>query len=917
MGLAQIRSTCCRFSFYLALLFSFLLCACSATKQAAPRADRQASTQKIDHHLTMGDAMERSQRVSNVRYNLKINLDASEFFNVENQIRFVLRGTSQPLRLDIKQAEVSNLRINGHFLYPNYNGEYLSINPKLLQPGENLIELDTLSRHSTNGEGLHRFVDPIDAQIYLYSHFEPVAAQKVFALFDQPDLKAKFTLTVTAPAQWQVISAMKEESRVANGEVKHWHFPTTPPLSPYNFSLHAGPYKSWQDNTGPYPMRLFARQSIAERVTAKDWFTYTKQGLKFFDNYFGIAYPFEKYDQLLVPEFLYGAMENAAAVTFSEDRFLSSSPISLPQKQRIASVILHEMAHQWFGDLVTMKWWNGLWLNESFASFMGTMATSEATEFSHVWRSFYSKGKQSAYRLDSLVTTHPIEVPVVSTANAFDNIDAITYSKGAAVLSQLRHLLGNEVFQEGVKHYLKTYSYANAELNDFISSLAKTAKRDLSHWQQDWLYSAGVNTLRVELKCQQGFIEKLALLQLPASKTLPTLREQKVQLALFSQRYSGMERYHLQTVTYSGRRTEFPELRGAKCPDLVYPNYQDWGYVKVELDPISFATAQADLNQIQDPLLRSMLWQSLWDSVTSGHLSLKQYIGAILVNAPNESDLQVLQQIIASLHQTKAYLDRFDPTTSQTLISQAEIRQKSRYKKIALKALEQMSLRKTIELEKQSEHQTLWFNAHIELANSQSSLDYLVQLLSGQAEIKGVALTQDVRWRIIHTLNRYDHPKAKRILAKEQKQDVTDTGAKAALAAKISRPEARLKRDYLSQLLNANQPVATDMGEAKALNFAQQRLVMENLYPADQTLLSRATTELRLENLATLEHEQGPSFMRYYTRALLPKTCNSATLAAYEKTLEAQQTYLSAGTIRLMKETSQKIRMCIAIHQKL
>ncbi len=358
-------------------------------------------------YISEQQAMARSARVSNVSYELDFTLDGSERFANRTLVRFSLSDNQQPLTLDLSKAQITSLKINGHRLYPKYNGAYLEINAKLLLIGDNEIEVSFTRQHSSNGEGLHRFVDPVDGKVYLYSHFEPAAAQQMFAVFDQPDLKACYKLTVRAPKDWQVISATQELSVTPEGDNQLWQFPATPKLSPYNFSMHAGPYHVWQDNSGKYPMRLFARQSVAAQVNAADWFRYTDAGLKFFDDYFGIDYPFKKYDQLLVPDFLYGAMENAAAITFAEGRFLGSGEMTANQRQRLASVIMHEMAHQWFGDLVTMKWWNGLWLNESFASFMGMLASAEATEFDNTWRSFYARGKQSAYQQDSGVTTHP------------------------------------------------------------------------------------------------------------------------------------------------------------------------------------------------------------------------------------------------------------------------------------------------------------------------------------------------------------------------------------------------------------------------------------------------------------------------------------------------------------------------------
>ncbi|MCE9686932.1 aminopeptidase N [Shewanella sp. AS16] len=861
------------------------LFACSSTQQAhIPPRDGS-------HYISQQQAAERSARVSDVSYELDFQLTGGIEFGASTKVSFNLSDNNSPLTLDLSQAKIKHLLVNGKPLYPNYNGAYISINADLLNAGANTLEVDFSRLHSTNGEGLHRFVDPIDNKVYLYSHFEPAAAQQMFAVFDQPDLKANYKLSVTAPKDWQVISTMRETRVESQGELNRWTFPVTPKLSPYNFSMHAGPYHVWQDNSGKYPMRLFARQSVAGQVTPSDWFRYTKQGLAFFDDYFGIPYPFKKYDQLLVPDFLYGAMENAGAITFTEDRFLYKAAMTSQQKQRLAGVIMHEMAHQWFGDLVTMKWWNGLWLNESFASFMGTLATSQATEFDYAWRSFYAGGKQSAYTQDSLVTTHPIEVPVATTQNAFDNIDAITYQKGASTLKQLRHLLGEDVFRRGVQQYLQQYSYQNAELSDFIDSLAKAAGRDLSQWTRDWLYSAGVNTLKAEFSCQNGRIDSFSLVQTPASAELPTLREQKVQVALFSQGRRELQKQTSVAVTYKGQRTQVSELVGQACPALVYPNYQDWGYVKVELDAQSFETARQNLSKVVDPLLRSMLWQSLWDSVRDGKLGLDQYLSTVIVNAPQETDYPLAGQIIATLLDAKDYLNLMAPA-------------RQHYADKVIKALAQMSLRRAMETSDDSDFQRRWFNAYLSLASDGDSLQHLAQLLHGDSQIKGLKIDQDTRWAIITQLNRYDYPNSAAMLKQEAQADQSDSGQKAAIAAEVVRPEAGIKRQWLERI-----QTNTD------IPFSKLRTAMAHLYPAEQKLLSAATAEQRLDRLMTLD-EKGPVFMRSYANLLLPTDCSHAGIAALSQALE-QQTELSALTRRALLETRQREQRCVLIKNKM
>tara|TARA_R110002033_G_scaffold6754_1_gene25884 strand:- start:14 stop:2506 length:2493 start_codon:yes stop_codon:yes gene_type:complete len=824
--------------------------------------------------------------ISNAQYELTFFLSEHSQFSAKSVVNFDLSSVPKALTLDLNKANIKQFIINGTKVYPNYNGAYIVLNQSLLVDGHNTVEVEFTREHSTNGEGLHRFVDPVDGKVYLYSHFEPAAAQQMFAVFDQPDLKASYQINVHAPKDWQVISAMRETNIVDQGETNLWTFPATPKLSPYNFSMHAGPYHVWEDNSGRYPMRLFSRQSVADQVSPQDWFTYTKQGLDFFDRYFGIAYPFKKYDQVLVPDFLYGAMENAGAITFSEDRFLFNAAMTAEQKERLAGVIMHEMAHQWFGDLVTMKWWNGLWLNESFASFMGTLATSEATEFSNAWRSFYAKGKQAAYHQDSLVTTHPIEVPVATSKNAFDNIDAITYQKGASTIKQLRHLLGEDIFRRGVSQYLTQYSYQNAELNDFINSLATASGRDLSQWTKEWLYAAGVNTIKAQYTCQGGQINSFALVQ-TADSQFPTLREQRVQIGLFNKNRYELEKQQVIAVTYKGAYTKVDQLIGEVCPDLVYPNYDDWGFVKVELDTSSFNTAKQSLGQVSDPLLRSMLWQSMWDSVIDGNTSMEQFLNIALINAPLEKDYTILGQVLGNLQQAKNYLDLMAPMHAS-------------YNSKISKALSQMSLRMSMESYRNRDFQRRWFDAYISLSSHGEALKHIQSLLQSKSHIKGLSIDQDLRWAMIRQLNRYDYGDAQALLAQEKHLDQSDSGEKAAIAAEAIRPQSALKRQWLNTIENND-----------TMPFSKIRIAMFNLYPAEQKLLSAATAEQRFANLPLMD-DKGPVFMRSFAAALIPTQCSASNINAISDVLDTQ-TGLSQLARRALLETRQEEQRCVKI----
>jgi aminopeptidase N len=846
--------------------------------------------------LSQADAAARAGRVSNVDYALDFTLTGKETFSGTTTLTFDLKDAAGPLTVDLDQATIKSLVVNGKTVVPQYNKWFITLAPKDLAKGRNTVVVAYERLHSTNGEGLHRMVDPVDGRVYTYSHFEPAAAHQMFAVFDQPDLKATYTVTVSVPADWQVISTTRETGveKVSNaaGDLRRWTFPKTKKLSPYNFSMHAGPYKMWEDTSGKYPMRLFARQSVASQIKPAEWFKYTRAGLNFFDDYFGVPYQFAKYDQVLVPDFLYGAMENAGAITFAERGFMYKADMTAEQRARLAGVIMHEMAHQWFGDLVTMEWWNGLWLNESFASFMGTLATAEATEFKDAWRAFYSEGKQAAYAQDQRTTTHAIEVPVPSTANAFDNIDAITYSKGASTLMQLRHLLGEDVFRKGVHDYLVKYQYRNARLDDFIGSLGRAAGRDLSGWTKEWLYQPGVNTIAASYTCKGGKVAGFTLDQTAPGKALPTLREQRVQVAAF--RLDGKD-YKLDrnvAVTYKGARTAVPAMNGAACPDLVYPNYGDWGFVKVQLDPRSFDSARAHLAAVDDPLLRAMLWQSLWESVRDGKLPLNDFLNTALNNVPQEKDYTLLGDVLGKVVASKHYLDLMDPAGA--------------YAQAATRQLEDMAWTGTQASKGDDNFQRRWFGTYIAVASSRPALDRLAALLAGKESVDALTVNQDLRWAIIARLNRYNYPGAGALTEAEQARDKSDTGQAAAIAAIVSRPDPAVKTEWL----NTVQDLQTK------LPFSRVRTAMGSLYPAEQRALGEASAAERLARLPQLDKAAGPVYMRAYGPTLIPASCTPASVQRLQAAADADRD-LSTGTRRALLETLQEDQRCVAIKSRM
>lgn len=395
---------------FFALVILLSACSSNVVEDIAPQS---TAVQRLEaSYLEESYARIRSKQVSNVAYKLKFNLSGDKAeFSGQVEISFDLLNNKQDLTLDFSDGDVSRVNLNGQDIEIDYNSWFISIDRSMLTQGPQKIVVEFTHPYSKTGSGLYRFIDPEDERVYIYSDLEPYDANRIFPSFDQPDIKATYDMEVEVPSDWLVVTSRKETNVVDKGETKLWQFPISEKFSTYIFSLHAGHYHIWESKAGDIPLRLMARQALAEHVVIEDWFEITRQGFAFFQDYFEVDYPFHKYDQLIVPDFNSGAMENTGAVTFSE-RFIRRGSYTTEERERIANVILHEMAHMWFGNLVTMDWWNGLWLNESFATYMAYLSATEATEFNRAWHSFFSRTKRWAYNTDEQVTNHPIELPV-------------------------------------------------------------------------------------------------------------------------------------------------------------------------------------------------------------------------------------------------------------------------------------------------------------------------------------------------------------------------------------------------------------------------------------------------------------------------------------------------------------------------
>jgi aminopeptidase N len=680
--------------------------------------------------------------------------------------------------------EVLGVTLNGRELDPAEVSDGVRIQlPDLAAENELLVVAE--APYMNTGEGLHRFVDPVDHEVYLYTQFEVPDSRRMFAVFEQPDLKASFTFTFIAPSHWDIVSNSPTPVPVETipgtdgGARSVWEFTPTPRLSSYVTALIAGPYQSVRSEVVSAdgkvtPLGVFARKSLMQYLDADNIFELTRQGFEFFEAQFGCPYPFEKYDQLFVPEFNAGAMENAGAVTILEG-YVFRSKVTDAQVERRAITVLHELAHMWFGDLVTMRWWNDLWLNESFAEYMSHLAAVENTKFDHAWTTFASVEKSWAYRQDQLPTTHPIFAEINDLQDVEVNFDGITYAKGASVLRQLVAWVGPEQFMAGVREYFAKHSWRNTELRGLLGELEKASGRDLDGWGRQWLETAGVNTLTPELEVDQdGTLKSLAIVQ-SAVPEWPTLRPHRLAVGFYNLNDAGkLERVHREELDVDGERTEVAGVAGLAQPDLILVNDDDLAYAKVRLDPKSLATATAHLKDFEASLPRTLVWNSAWDAARDGQAPARKYVELILANVAAETDSSV---ILVQLRQLATTLNFYvaEEHREATMVAAAD-----RLWELAS------------EVPGGSDAQLQFVKSFALLAGSASQLDRVAALLDGSAVLDGLAVDQDLRWELVASLVAGGRMGQDGIDA-ELERDNTSSGQNAAALAKAALPTAEAK----------------------------------------------------------------------------------------------------------------------------
>ncbi|SEC14691.1 aminopeptidase N [Paramicrobacterium humi] len=738
-------------------------------------------------NLTRVEAQERKNLIATQSYAVALDLtQGAETFRSTTTVRFTASEGASSF-IDAITYRVHAVTLNGRELDPAQVADGARIQLEGLA-AENELVVDADMRYTNTGEGLHRFVDPVDGEVYLYSQFEVPDSRRVFAVFEQPDLKATFQFTITAPAEWQVVSNSPTPDPVAEGQdAATWRFEPTPVISSYITAIVAGPYEVVRSELTSrdgrtIPLGVFARKSLFEYLDADYIFEKTREGFAYYEEKFDYAYPFEKYDQLFVPEFNAGAMENAGAVTFTET-YVFRSKVTDAIKERRVVTILHELAHMWFGDLVTMKWWNDLWLNESFAEWASTISTAEATEWSQAWTTFQAMEKSWAYKQDQLPSTHPVVATIRDLEDVQVNFDGITYAKGGSVLKQLVAWVGEEAFFAGVSQYFKKHAYGNTELSDLLAELEATSGRELASWSKLWLETAGVNTLRPEIGTDaEGTITSFDVVQ-TAAEDYPTLRPHRLAIGFYNLHEGRLVRDKRFELDVDGERTAVAEAIGATRPDLVLVNDDDLAYAKIRLDEQSLRVAIEHLSSIESPLARALVWGSAWDSTRDAETPASDYVDLVLNNIATETESTTLRTTLNQLVLAASHY--VSPS-----------RQRATLQRVA-DALWQLAN----DAEPASDAQFQFVKFFAAVAETPEQLDSVQGLREGRFPLEGLDVDTDLGWELLIALvagGRAGDDEIEQALA----SDNTASGQQSAAHARAAIPTAEGKQAAWASVLD-------------------------------------------------------------------------------------------------------------------
>ena len=764
-------------------------------------------------NLTRLEATKRSATVHTRSYDVVLDLTRGEtLFRSTTTVRFTATPGASTF-IDLIAPTVRSITLNGRALDPTevYEDSRIAL-MDLTTDNELIVDADCAYMHT--GEGLHRFTDPADGETYLYSQFEVPDSRRVFAVFEQPDLKASFTFTVTTPASWTVLSnsPTPEPTRTrasdGSGEARTFAFAPTEPMSSYVTAIVAGPYVGTTDeyvasDGRSVPLGVYCRKSVVEYMDSEEILDLTKRGFAYYEELFATPYAFTKYDQIFVPEFNAGAMENAGCVTHRDDYIFRSRPVEARVERR-AVTILHELAHMWFGDMVTMTWWNDLWLNESFAEFTSTLATAEITRWNQAWTTFQTLEKGWAYNQDQLSSTHPVAAEINDLHDVEVNFDGITYAKGASVLAALVGYVGRDNFFAGIQRYLAAHAYANAELSDLLRELEAVSGRDLSAWTRLWLQEAGATTLRTQVTANaDGIITQAAIRQEIPADSPASLRPHRVAIGSYSLTGQGaearLERTGRIELDVDGELTPVPELVGTRRADILVLNDDDLTYAKVRLDEDSLARGLAHIEAFTESLPRSIVLASAWDMVRDGELAASHFLKAALRALSVEEHSSVIQGLLGRI--TTCLSGFLPPAVRRDLAPGTADRLLELAQAATAGSDKQLQLVRAL-------------SAH---AVTDEQLDAITGLLEGTTALDGLDVDQDLRWDLLTGLvaaGRFGEEQ----IRTEEDRDRTTTGRERAAEARAAVPTPEAKQTTWRALVDdASMPNETQVRVLRGL----------------------------------------------------------------------------------------------------
>jgi aminopeptidase N len=836
-------------------------------------------------NLTRADAQARAELLEVDAYEVELDLTdghghaSEQTFRSTTTVRFRARRAGAATFIDLIADRIHGATLNGRALDTSGYAEETGLDLDGLAEINTLV-VDADCCYSHTGEGLHRFVDPVDDAVYLYTQFETADAKRVYACFDQPDLKATFSLTVTSPAGWRLISNGRPLERAeapSRGQVVR--FTSTPRISTYVTALAAGPYHGVTTNLAGVDLGVYCRASLAAFLDSDELFEITRQGFDWFQREFDYPYAFDKYDQVFVPEFNAGAMENAACITLREELVFRSRVTDYAYERR-AETILHELAHMWFGDLVTMRWWDDLWLNESFASFVSVLCQAEATRWTAAWTTFARVEKAWAYRQDQLPSTHPIAADIPDLRAVEVNFDGITYAKGASVLQQLVAYVGRDAFMRAMRAYFREHAFQNATLADLLRALEAESGRDLADWAVQWLETAGVNTLRADLTVDaEDRYVTFDVLQGPAEPLGGVPRRHRLAIGAYQLRGDAIVRVQRVELDVEGERTPVPQLIGTVRPDLLLVNDDDLTYAKVRLDEHSVATIVAGVAQIVDPLARALCWATAWDMTRDGEMAARDYVSLALTGVVGETEIGAVQTIQGRL---SVAIDRYaDPAWAD-----------EGWAALAITALHELRA-----AHPGSDLQLAWMRTFAAAARSDAEASLLHRILDGSEQVPGLAVDADLRWTLLQALVAIGAAGDAAIEA-ELTRDATASGQRRAATARALRPSEAAK-------VEAWRAMTTDLSLPNAILEA----TIGGFYHPAQHALTGQYVERYFADIADVWSTHSSEMARSLASGLYPDAVTSTALAAADAFLARSE--LPTGLRRLASEGRDDLRRAL------